>query len=146
MKEKDQPAVEPDLLVEVEITYEDGRERLKLVIVPDELADFKAGFLGEGTPLAQAILGERVGSQIPYHYGDARSVEVLSITETDRKPPSDAGDRRKEAIQQALEQAERTSAMMFASSFSGKWGDYDPNAIEGQEKKESNHKDKKGEK
>jgi hypothetical protein len=33
-------------------------------------------------------------------------------------------------MRQAVEQADRTNAMNFASSFSGKWGDYDPQGIE----------------
>jgi hypothetical protein len=144
MAEKDQLSIGRDLLVEVEITYEEGSERLKFVIVPDDQADFEAGFLGEGTPLAKAIMGKESGSLIPYHHGDARTVKVLSISETERKPPEDIAARRQELVQQALEQSERTSAMMFASSFSGKWGDYDPNAVEGGQKEEAKTRNAKG--
>ncbi len=126
--------VQPGLLVQVEIAYSPGsdieKERLEFVIVPDELADFPAGFLGQGTPLAQAVLGEPASSAVPYFVGDALSVTILSINETDRIPSQDTAARRQERYRQALEQADRTSAMIFASSFSGKWGDYDPQGIE----------------
>jgi hypothetical protein len=127
-------AVQPGLLVQVEIAYLPGsdleKERLEFIIVPDELADFPAGFLGQGTPLAKAVLGEPAGSAVPYFIGDALSVTILSISATDRSPSQDTVARRQERYRQALEQADRTSAMIFASSFSGKWGDYDPQGIE----------------
>ncbi len=126
----DLPTVEPGLLIQVELTFEDGTERLEFVIVPDEQADFSAGFLGAGTPLAQSILGKQVDSLVPYSVGDARSVRILSISKTDKTPPKDAAARREERLRQAIEQSDRTNAMIFASSFSGKWGDYDPQGIE----------------
>ena len=49
--------------VEVEMVSELGdSERLTFDIVPDRAADFTAGFLGAGTPLAQAIMGRPAGS------------------------------------------------------------------------------------
>ena len=126
--------VQPGLLVQVEIAFRPGaeveKERLEFVIVPDELADFPAGFLGQGTPLAQAILGEPVGRSVPYFTGDALSVTILSASPTSRVPSQETAARRQERYRQALEQSDRTSAMIFASSFSGKWGDYDPQGIE----------------
>jgi hypothetical protein len=136
MKQSDTPSqtVQPGLLVQVEIAYHPGaeleKERLEFVIVPDELADFNAGFLGQGTPLAQAILGEPVGSAVPYFNGDALSVTILAASPTSRVPSQETAVRRQERYRQALEQSDRTSAMIFASSFSGKWGDYDPQGIE----------------
>lgn len=126
--------VQPGLLVQVEIAYHPGaeveKERLEFVIVPDELADYPAGFLGQGTPLAQAILGEPVGSVVPYFAGDALSVTILSASPTSKTPSQEIAVRRQERYRQALEESDRTSAMIFASSFSGKWGDYDPQGIE----------------
>ncbi len=127
--------VQPGLLVQVEITYQSEQERLELVIVPDEQADYAAGFLGAGTPLAQTILGETVGSVIPYFTGDAISVKILSIA-AGKAPGEDVAARRQQTLRQAVEQADRTNAMIFASSFSGKWGDYDPQGIEKWEKPE----------
>lgn len=132
MDEKTPTRVEPGYLIQVEITYADETERFDVVIVPDDQADFQAGFLGEGTPLAKSVLGMPIGEEIPYFAGDARSVKVLSIKPTEKAPEDDAAARREEIMRQAAEEAERTSAMMFASSFSGKWGDYDPEAIENQ--------------
>jgi hypothetical protein len=117
--------VQPGLLVQVEIAYHPGaeleKERLEFVIVPDELADFAAGFLGQGTPL---------GRVVPYFNGDALSLTILSVSLTDKAPNPETSARRQERYRQALEQSDRTSAMIFASSFSGKWGDYDPQGIE----------------
>ena len=126
--------VQPGLLVQVEISYAPGaeveKERLEFVIVPDELADFTAGFLGQGTPLAQAVLGEPAGRVVPYFTGDALSVTILAISRTGKTASQETATRRQERYRQAVEQADRTSAMIFASSFSGKWGDYDPQGIE----------------
>ena len=48
----------------VELIDQEGRrEQLALDVVPDDAADFASGFLGAGTPLAQAILGS---SRRPY--------------------------------------------------------------------------------
>ena len=130
MNEHQPPIITLDLLVRIEITYESEVEQLEVVIVPDEQADFAAGFLGEGTELARAILDEPVGSLVPYFVGDARSVRILSAEPTDKRPRGDAATRRQATTDKAVQQSDRTSAMMFASSFSGKWGDYDPQGIE----------------
>jgi hypothetical protein len=126
-------SVEPGRLVRVEVFYATSTEQITLVIVPDEQADFAAGFLGAGTPLAQAILGEKAGTKVPYFSGDAMGVQILSVEKTDLSPDEDAALRRERKLRQAVEQSERTSAMMFASSFSGKWGDYDPEAVDQEE-------------
>ena len=48
--------------VEVELIDESGAsEHLAFDLVPDEQADFANGFLGAGTPLAQAIWGRTRG-------------------------------------------------------------------------------------
>ena len=130
MDEPTSPIVMPGLLVRIEITYETEREQLEFVIVPDDQAEFAAGFLGEGTALARAILDEPVGSIVPYFVGDARSVHILSVSPTDRTPSEDTAARRQTTLRKAVQQSDRTSAMIFASSFSGKWGDYDPQGIE----------------
>jgi hypothetical protein len=138
--------VQSGLSVQVEITYTPGsdpeKERLEFVIVPDEQADFKAGFLGQGTPLAQAILGEPVGRVVPYFTGDALSVTILSAVPTSKAPRQDTAARRQEAYRQAVEQSDRTNAMIFASSFSGKWGDYDPGGVEKWEERKPPEDDK----
>jgi hypothetical protein len=123
--------VQAGRLITVEVDYSDGQEQLRFVIVPDEQADFARGFLGEGTPLAQAIIGHAAGERLPYQAGDARSVYILAIEPApETTPAEDVAARREEKMRQAVEQAQRTDAMIFASSFSGKWGDYDPTGIE----------------
>jgi hypothetical protein len=134
MADETQPlAVQPGMLVRVVVFYETGDEQISLVIVPDEQADFAAGFLGAGTPLAQAILGEKAGTKVPYFNGDAMGVQILSVEKTDLSPDEDTAARRERKLRLAVEQSERTNAMMFASSFSGKWGDYDPGAVDREE-------------
>lgn len=130
MEEMQSDRVAPGQLIQVVIAYTDEIERHEFVIVPDDQADFQAGFLGESTPLAQAILGKAVGEQISYNAGDARSVRIISISSTQKTPSKETAARREETIKKALAEVDRTNAMIFASSFSGKWGDYDPDAIE----------------
>jgi hypothetical protein len=112
--------------VEIELILEDGLERMAFDLVDDAFADFAHGFLGLGTPLAQAIYRHPAGSQIPYRVGDARLIRILSVTPSSSAPPEDVAQRRQETFQKAIDQSDRTNAMIFASSFSGKWGDYDP--------------------
>ena len=51
--------------VELELLSRSGEhEHLTFDFVADELADYQAGFLGASTPLAQAILGERIAKAI----------------------------------------------------------------------------------
>ena len=57
--------------VEVELIDEAGEsERLVFDLVPDKQADFANGFLGESTPLAQAILGQTRRECGAYRVGD----------------------------------------------------------------------------
>ncbi len=44
--------------------------------------------------------------------------------------PDDAAARRQETLRKAVRQSEATNAILFASSFSGKWGDYDPTGLD----------------
>ncbi len=123
--------VEVGCHVEVELIDDRGQsEALAFDIVPEQAADFDAGRLGENTPLAHVILGEAVGSLIPYHLGDIRSVRILSIQPGQTQALEDTAARREAALQKALNAIARTDAAIFASSFSGKWGDYDPGGIE----------------
>lgn len=113
--------------VEVELVDESGAsERLAFDIVPDTLADFAHGFLGVGTLLAQAILGQPAESVVPYRVGDMAEARILSVTLDVRPPPDDVEAKRKAVIQQAIAQSERTSDMAFALAVGSKWGDYDP--------------------
>ncbi len=94
--------------VEVELIDESGADELLAVdIVPDSQADFASGFLGAGTLLARAILGQPAGSVVPYKVGDILQVRILKVTSNASAPPADV-----EAKRQA-----------------SKWGDYDPGEI-----------------
>lgn len=130
------PIVEIGKHIEIELVSKDGSvEEMAFDLVADTSADFAHGFLGESTPLAKAILGQSAGSTIPYNHGDLQEVRVHSVTAAEGKPDEDMNARRKAKIQEAIEKSDRTSAMIFASSFSGKWGDYDPAGIEHWEEK-----------
>lgn len=115
--------------VEVEMSDEWGEaEKLAFDIVPDAQADYYAGYLGEGTPLAKAIMGCRVGNLVVYKAGDAAcKVRILSIGPAAAEAGGEA-EARRAAVEQAREQIAKTDAMIFASTFEGKWGEYEINS------------------
>jgi hypothetical protein len=116
--------------VELILRDRDGnQERLSLVIVPPEAADYSKGYLGQNTPLAQALIGESVGTIIPYLKDDIYSIEIVSVSTAAAPPPEGAERRRQAALKKALRELQDTNARLFASSFSGKWGDYDPDSL-----------------
>jgi hypothetical protein len=116
--------------VTVELVDQEGRrEQLALDVVPDAAADFASGFLGAGTPLAQAILGRPAGSIVPYRFADIVEVRVLSIAPSVRAP-SDAAATREAATQDAVERANREEDVRLALTVDVKWGEYDPEALE----------------
>lgn len=128
----DQRRVQIGMHVELELIDEHGqREPLAVDIVKPQAADLAQGFLGANTPLARAIRGQTAGSTVPYTMGDIRCVAIVQVTPAQSTAPSDAQDRRAAVLQKALSDAERTNAEIFASSFSGKWGDYDPQGMAG---------------
>jgi hypothetical protein len=116
--------------VEIDLIDREGhKERLSVVIVPDEAADFEHGYLGANTPLGQALVGERAGHAIPYLKGDILAIDILQATKVAQLPSQDAAKRRADEMKRTLKEVQNTNAMLFASSFSGKWGDYDPDSI-----------------
>jgi len=113
--------------VEVELIDETGStEHLAFDLVPDEQADFANGFLGAGTPLAQAIWSRRAGELVAYRLGDVISVRLVTVTPAVRKPEEDVAAKRQAVIQRAVAESERISDMVFALAVGSKWGDYDP--------------------
>lgn len=111
--------------VTVELIDQDGHaEPLVFVIVAERAADFDRGLLGENTPLARAILGQRVGSTVPYVMGDIRQVRIVQAQPAD-VTQEDVAARRAAVLAKAREDAARTNAEMFAASFSSKWGNYE---------------------
>jgi len=105
------------------------KDRLSVDIVSDEVADFAHGFLGASTPLAKVLAGEKEGTIIPYLKDDIYAIEILSVMASTSKPAEDAVEKRQEKMKRTMQEVERTNAVVFASSFSGKWGDYDPDSI-----------------
>jgi hypothetical protein len=117
--------------VAVELLDAAGRsERLEFDIVPDAAADLARGFLGEGTPLARAIQGKPAGSDLPYEQADIVRVRIVSVAPARSAPDAEAAQQQDAVVRKAVEEAERTDAILFASSFSGKWGDYDPEGMD----------------
>jgi hypothetical protein len=116
--------------VEVELIAESGeREHLAFDIVPDAEADFASGFLGEGTPLAQAILGGRTGAVVSYQMGDVVQVKILAVGEGARARDGDAATERQAIIQRAISKSDLADAVRFALTVDQKWGDTDPEGI-----------------
>ena len=124
------PTVQPGSHVVVELLAASGEtQQLEFDLVPEESADFSRGYLGLTTPLAQAILNQPAGATLPYQQADILQVRIISVSDPAPLPLADLAQQREEAARKALQQAQRTDAMIFASSFSGKWGDYDPDGI-----------------
>jgi Transcription elongation factor, GreA/GreB, C-term len=117
--------------VEVELIDADGGvERLALDIVSESAADFAAGFLGAGTPLAQAILGEAAGSTVPYALADIVAVRVLSVEPSRRAPAAGAAQAREAMLREAVDKSNLEDAVRLALTVDVKWGDYDPEGLE----------------
>jgi hypothetical protein len=117
--------------VEVELsTVEGDAERLAFDIVPDEAADFAAGFLGASTPLARAIMGRPAGTIVPYVAGDIIRATILSVRLSERAADTDAAAVRDAATREAVERANTEDTIRLALTFSSKWGDYDPMPLE----------------
>jgi hypothetical protein len=120
--------------VELDLKYETGEtEHLSLDIVPDNAADFDRGFLGESTPLARAILGKEAGEVVRYMAGDAVEARVISVSAELQDQPSDLSERRDEMTRKALQHSDDISAIIYASSMSNKWGEYDPGILQNDE-------------
>ena len=116
--------------VEVELIAESGeREHLAFDIVADAEADFESGFLGEGTPLARAILGGRAGGVVPYQMGDVTRVKILAVGEGMHARDGDAATERQAIIQRAISKSDLADAVRFALTVDQKWGDTDPEGI-----------------
>jgi len=117
--------------VEVELISRSGKsERLAFTLVEDEQADFAAGFLGEGTPLARTLIGHTAGELLPYAAGDLRSVRVMVVTVSERTQGENVAARRKAVLRQAVDHSDYINAMIFASSVNNKWGDYDVEGLD----------------
>ena len=117
--------------VEIDLIDEQGNaERMAFDLVPAQQADVSQGLISADAPLGQAIRGKFVDTTIPYQMGDIRQIRIVSVRPGQLSSTKDADARRAAVLKKALDDAERTNAQMFASSFSGKWGDYDPDGMD----------------
>lgn len=125
------PPVKVGVHVTVELIDEAGHcEPLTLDVVADEAADFDAGLLGIGTPLGKAIAGRRAGSTAPYRMGDLREVAILSVRPAAAPAANDAAERRQATLDKAAQSIAKTDAQIFASTYEGKWGGYNPEGMD----------------
>jgi hypothetical protein len=117
--------------VEVELIDQTGYcERMSFIIVGEEAADLDASLLSEQAPLAKAILGRPVGSTASYRMGDIERVQIVRARRVAGAPAGDVAARRQAVLDKARAAAEQTNAAMFASSYSGKWGDYQSDGVD----------------
>ncbi len=131
-----EPQPKPSLSVNIEthvklslLTRSGENEELEFTLVEDKEADFYAGYLGLGTPLAKAILGKTAGSTVPYRVGDTVAVKILAVSPSQEPAAGESAAKRQAEAKEALDQIHRTDAMIFASTVEGKWGEYDTDAI-----------------
>lgn len=112
--------------IEVELINEQSiAEPMAFDIVREQFADLGRGLLSVQAPLAQAILGKKVGAVVPYRMGDIRQVRIVSVRPSQATALENTEEQRQIQLQKALDAVERTNAEIFAASYTGKWGDYD---------------------
>jgi Transcription elongation factor, GreA/GreB, C-term len=130
-QDESQVVVHVGMHVEVELLDDvGGAERLAFDIVPERAADFSAGFLGAGTPIAQAILGERAGTVVAYRLADVVAVRILSVEPSARAPQPGAAEAREAMLREAVDKSNLEDAVRLALTVDVKWGDYDPEGLE----------------
>jgi hypothetical protein len=114
------------LRVSVELVSDSGEiDALAFTIVEERQADFSAGFLGETTPMAQAVLGHTAGETLPYRQGDIRQVRITSVQVSDQAQTEDVSARREAVRRKAVRHSDFVNALIFAGSVNSKWGDYE---------------------
>lgn len=104
-------------------------ERLSLALVPDDNADFQAGYLGAGTRLAAAMMGQQAGQTVPYRHGDLVEIRILDVEPFAVSEAPDAASARRAVIQKAIDKSDLQDTLRLALAVSVKWGDYDPDGI-----------------
>ncbi len=125
MAENMRPQVGIGTHVTVELIDEQGgREEFAFDVATEAAADVTRNLLSVEAPLVQAIRGKFEGAEVDYRMGDIRRVRIVAVEPAQTPAAPDAAARRQAVLEEARRKAERTNADMFASSFSGKWGDY----------------------
>ncbi|QLQ07010.1 MAG: GreA/GreB family elongation factor [Anaerolineae bacterium] len=69
--------------VTVELIDQDGHAEPLVFVIVAERGRLRSRPAGENTPLARAILGQRVGSTVPYVMGDIRQVRIVQAQPAD---------------------------------------------------------------
>ena len=100
-------------------------EQREFTIVAEKQADIRAGLLSENTPLGHAILGRRAGESIPYAVGDLQEVRILEVTKITDPISGEYAEKRRATVQEAENQSEIISQLIFATACGSKWGEYD---------------------
>jgi hypothetical protein len=60
---------------------------------------------------------------------DVFAIEILSVSPSTKRPSESIQEKRLSTRNKVIREVEHTNAVIFASSFSGKWGDYDPDSL-----------------
>jgi hypothetical protein len=116
--------------VVVELIDRSGEvERLSVVVVPDDHADFQAGYLGAGTPLAAAMIGKQAGQAVPYSHGGLAEIRIVNVEPFAVSEAPDAASARQAVIQKAIAKSDLQDTLRLALAVDVKWGDYDPDGI-----------------
>jgi hypothetical protein len=100
-------------------------EQREFTIVTERQADFRAGMLGENAPLGRALLGHHTGELLPYKVGDLLEVRILAVTKITEPISGESAERRRATVQEAVNQSEIISQLIFATARGSKWGEYD---------------------
>jgi hypothetical protein len=130
-KDEKTPTVQPGCHVEIELVFRTGqREILEFDIMPDTLADYQKGFIGESAPLVKAIIGEKCGYLIPFFTEEFQAIQILSIKKSNREPDAKPAASRKASMGEVRSQIEFRDALLFASSSDTKWGSYDADSLD----------------
>ena len=112
--------------VDIELVDSSGEiERRQFTIVAEKQADFRAGLLGENSPLGHALLGRRAGDVFPYRVGDLQEVRILRVAKPSGPISGESADKRRATVQEAANQSEIISQLIFATARGSKWGEYD---------------------
>lgn len=112
--------------VTVELVDIQGEAEVReFTIVTEKQADFRAGLLGENTPLGRLLVGKHVGERHPYRIGDLVEVRILAVSKSSEPIDEVLADERRAAVQAAANQSEIINQLIFATARGSKWGEYD---------------------
>jgi hypothetical protein len=126
MKEESSLPILLDYHVEIELVDSAGEiERREFTIVAEKQADFRSGLLGENSLLGRSLLGRHSGEVIPYTIGDLREVRILAVVKVSEPISGKSAEKRRATVQEAANQSEIISQLIFATARGSKWGEYD---------------------